>query len=184
MKKLDNPQRRDFLQTAWKSAAVLGAWSLGGAETAHHFFGKNIENFSQINFPAEKLLEEFEKEKENKSDVLFHANKRVIGAENFSRMEYVKHIFQTQKSTIPQGIMKSIAMVIQGLPSIESFGYENNHTSSAQAFGIWQITPDTWDEQVKKIKETHLKKNSFIDQTKIAFHLFESNYSYIFQKDS
>lgn len=104
-----------------------------------------------------------------KDIVDYFASKPVVGAEEYSRMEYLTKfiVFESwneeEMSGVPLEAVVELRKLVVGLCAQES-GFNNDLTSSAGAKGIFQFMPVTWEENGGQPEEI----SSFKKQVEIA----------------
>ncbi len=76
--------------------------------------------------------------------VSYFADQPVVGAEEFSRFEYIKDQVRFSEA-VPRAVTAELASIIPAL-CIQESGFNNDLESKAGAKGIFQIMPDTWNE--------------------------------------
>jgi len=111
-------------------------------------------------------------------DESFHAAaaERVYGDEQYSRAEYVQHIFSnTTAVNMPEGIRDKLAIVAPGIPAQESRYNNNLPTSRSGAKYIWQLSPPAI-AHLNQILKTNVKLDdtqALKTATPLAFAYFD-----------
>jgi hypothetical protein len=105
--------------------------------------------------------------------ITYFADKKVRGAEDFSRLEYVEQHMKFADD-LPPAIAKELRRIVPGLCSQES-KFNNGLTSGSGAQGIFQFMPETWAHYGGKPDEiASLRK-----QVEIAGAFFSDLYSQV-----
>lgn len=98
------------------------------------------------------------------------SQKPVVGAEDFTREEYVREAIAFDEE-VPSAVQSELRRVIVGLCGQES-KFNNGLTSSAGAKGIFQFMPETWASYGAEPEET----SSLRKQVEVAGRFFSDLY--------
>lgn len=110
---------------------------------------------------------------EYKGLIKYFADKPVVGAPEYTRLEYVQREMQFA-SSLPPVVAEELRRIIPGLCSQES-KFNNGLTSNAGAQGIFQFMPENWAHYGGKPEEI----SSLIKQVEIAGVFFSDLYDQV-----
>ncbi|MCA9363289.1 transglycosylase SLT domain-containing protein [Candidatus Kaiserbacteria bacterium] len=105
----------------------------------------------------------------NKGFLDRYSSKQVRGAEEFNRAEYVKEKIKLEGMS--ELVESEVRNLMAGLCAKETF-FDAARVSSAQAKGVWQITPETW----KHFGGIPGKETSLVAQTEVAGRILSDYY--------
>jgi len=161
--------RREFLKAA--AGAGIGA-AAGGAISE---ISNSIEKTPFVPTPPHEKIARYRTNFDTAKDLLEYSSKPTIGAEEYSRAEYVQHAFETLPvENMPEPVREKLALIAQGIPAQES-RYNNGLTSNRGARGIWQLTQPA----VTVVRQLSERNDLTLDDTKSLRIATEVAFAYL-----